>query len=147
MAVERDHPYGNARFIVDLGLGDPQSARHGFRVVAFPVFDAATSATPGRIVKGAPPVAASAGVERLVLSRGATGSLDLYAWWNAVRSGKPPKGRTATVDLLGEEGKPVMRWTFRNVRPVTLTWSPLDAMDGGVLMETVELAFDSMEVT
>jgi len=30
---------------------------------------------------------------------------------------------------------------------VSLAYSPLDALDGAVLMETIELAFDDVEMT
>ena len=39
-----------------------------------------------------------------------------------------------------------MTWRFRNVRPVRLSYSPLHALDGGVLMETIELAFSDVEM-
>ena len=40
-----------------------------------------------------------------------------------------------------------MSWRFRNVRPVTLSYSPLQAMDSSVLMETLELSFDAVEMS
>ena len=40
----------------------------------------------------------------------------------------------------------VLTWRFRNARPVRLSYSPLRALDGGVLMETIELAFDGVEM-
>jgi hypothetical protein len=40
-----------------------------------------------------------------------------------------------------------MTWRLRNARPVSLAYSPLDALDGSVLMETIELAFDDVEMT
>jgi hypothetical protein len=39
-----------------------------------------------------------------------------------------------------------MSWRFRNVRPLSLAYSPLQAMDGGVLMESLELAYDAVEI-
>ena len=41
----------------------------------------------------------------------------------------------------------VWTWRFRNVRPVSLTYSPLRAMTPAVLVETVELAFDDVEIS
>jgi hypothetical protein len=40
----------------------------------------------------------------------------------------------------------LMTWRFRNARPVSLAYSPLLAMDAGVLMETIEIAFDGVEM-
>jgi phage tail-like protein len=84
----------------------------------------------------------------IVLKRGLTGSLDLYDWWNKARHGKAPKRRTLKIELLSEDQSTVvLTWRFRNVRPVSLGYSPLRAMEGGIVMETVVLAFDSMEMS
>jgi hypothetical protein len=40
-----------------------------------------------------------------------------------------------------------MTWLFRKAYPTTLSYSPLSATEGSVVMETVELAFDSMEMS
>ena len=39
-----------------------------------------------------------------------------------------------------------MTWRFRNARPVSLTYSPLLAMESGVLMETIAIAFHGVEM-
>jgi phage tail-like protein len=83
-----------------------------------------------------------------MLRRGATGALDLYEWWRAARKGGAQRGRMVTVRLLADDlATVVMTWRFRNARPVALSYSPLNALDGSVLMETVELAFDTVEMT
>jgi phage tail-like protein len=140
-AESRDRPYGNANFVVEFGAGKGS----GFAEVIFTPFTIA----PG---DGAPASAlAAAGasiVNRLVLRRGATGALDLYAWWDQARRGQAPPRRVVKVKLLGEDHATVlMTWRFRNVRPVSLAYSPLNALDGGVLMETLELAFDDVEMS
>ncbi|HEY4956392.1 MAG TPA: phage tail protein, partial [Caldimonas sp.] len=85
---------------------------------------------------------------RLVLRRGATGALDLYAWWDQARRGQAPPRRVVKVKLLDDDHATVlMTWRFRNVRPVSLAYSPLNALDGGILMETIELAFDAVEMS
>lgn len=126
-------PVGNAHFLVDLGFGDPESPEAGFAEVFLPPLggtgdDAAT-----------PP--------RLVLRRGVTGALDLYDWWERSRRTRRARPRDVTVTLLGPGRAPVMRWCFRNARPVQLSYAPLLAHDGAVLMETIEIAFDAMQVT
>ena len=63
-------------------------------------------------------------------------------------SGKAPARRVVKVKLLAaDHATVVMSWRFRNVRPVSLSYSPLQAMDGSVLMETLELAFDAVEMS
>ncbi len=88
-----------------------------------------------------------AAANRLVLKRGVMGSLDLYAWWDEARKGKAPRPHTVKVELLGEDQSTVvLTWSFDNVRPVSLSYSPLRAMEEGILMETLILEFDRVEM-
>ena len=55
--------------------------------------------------------------------------------------------RTVTISLIGDDGAGTpMRWRFRNVRPVSLHYSPLNAMGNALLIESIELAFDDVEI-
>lgn len=150
MAVTRARPYVNSNFLVDFGGGDPRSAPAGFTEVIFPTFaldgpdrsPASTSDGAGEGTGGAANIG-----NRLILRRGLVGNLDLYAWWNKARRGKAPQRRTVKVELLGEDhASVVFTWRFRNVRPVSLAYSPLRAMDGGIVIETIELAFETVEL-
>jgi len=141
MAVMRDRPYLNSNFLVDLGTRDRHSVTAGFAEVIFPVF------TIGSPLHGSDPANAH---ERshLILKRGLIGVLDLYFWWSSAPRGKTPQRRTVKIELLGEDHRTVvMTWRFRKAYPVTLSYSPLRATEGSVVMETVELAFDSMEMS
>jgi phage tail-like protein len=152
MALVRDRPYSNAHFLVDFGDGNAWAASGGFSEVIFPEFVIPSGKRGSRAHR--PP--ADSIVERqrshLILKRGATGALDLYDWWNKARSGnarlgKAPKGRMLTVHLLAEDLRTVvMSWRFTNARPVALAYSPLRAAETSVLIETLELAFDGMEM-
>jgi hypothetical protein len=136
-AARRDRPLLNANFVVEIGA----SKGSGFAEVVFGAF----TAKPGAAL---PPTATAAAIaDRVLLRRGATGSLDLYAWWRQARDGRAPPRRTVTVKLLGDDHATVlMTWRFRNAKPVSLAYSPLDALDGSVLMETIELAFEDVEM-
>jgi phage tail-like protein len=140
-AAVGDRPLLSTNFVVELAAGKGS----GFAEVVFGPFAAkpGTALQPLATALSAPPVA-----DRLVLRRGATGALDLYAWWRQARDGRAPARRTVTVKLLADDHATVlMTWRFRNVKPVSLSYSPLDALDGVVLMETIELAFDDVEMT
>jgi len=101
---------------------------------------------PGATGGAAAPIEAAA-CQRLVLRRGVTGTLDLYAWWDQARRGRAPPRRTMNVKLIAEDRATVVwTWRFTNVRPVSLSYSPLRGVDGGVLMETIELSFDDVEM-
>jgi hypothetical protein len=137
-AGESDRPHLNSNFLVEFGAGKAS----GFSEVIFAPFTFALGDAP----QPAPPGAAVS-ANRLLLRRGATGALDLYQWWDQARQGKAPARRVVKVKLLAEgHATVVMSWRFRNVRPVSLSYSPLLAMDGGILMETLELAFDAVEM-
>lgn len=146
--ARHDRPHGSAHFLVEIGRANGRAAEAGFFEVIFPSFVAADP-TDKRI-EGSPATAdcdAAPTDQHLVLRRGATGALDLYGWWDAARRGEAPRRRVVTVKLLAEDLRTVvLTWRFRNVRPVRLSYSPLRALEGGVLMETIELAFDGVEM-
>ena len=150
MAVTSDRPYRNWNFLVDFGGRDSRSVTAGFAEVIFPPFTVDQSdqrQAESMATQGAGTTEVAAG-NRLILKRGVIGSLDLYAWWDKARQGKAPPRRTVKIELLSEDQSTVvLTWRFRNVRPVSLSYSPLRAIEGCVLMETFELAFDSMEMS
>ena len=133
-AETRDRPHVGVNFLVSFGASDARSASAGFSEVDFPTFTL-------------DPAGATAPAQTLLLKRGVTGQLNLYAWWNKARRGKAPQRRTVKVELLAEDHETVvMTWLFRNARPVSLTYSPLNALQGSVVIETLELAFDRMDM-
>lgn len=147
MHESRDRPCSTSHFLVDLGDGNEWTTRGGFSEVIFPEFVIPSGKRAPRTQK--PPADAIAERQRthLILRRGVFGSLDLYDWWNKSRQGKSPKRRTLEVRLLADDHRTVvMSWRFINVRPVVLAYSPLRATETSVLIETLELAFDRMEM-
>lgn len=133
--MRRARPCTGANFLVSFGTGDAHAESAGFCEVIFPTFTTepeqnATAPAPG-----------------LVLKRGVSGGLDLYTWWDKARRGKAPQRRTVKVELLGEDQHTVvLTWRFFNARPLSLAYSPLNALDGGIVIETLELAFDRLEM-
>ena len=124
-------PQSNANFLVDLGNGDPRAPQAGFCEVVFPQFHVDASEAP----------------RRLILRRGVTGSLDLYAWWDEARRDKSLRPRTLEVQLMTPDlSRPVMTWTFHGARPVSLSYAPLNALQATVLVESLELEFDSVDM-
>jgi len=133
----RDAPLAGESFLVSIGEQDGREASAGFAEVVFPPFEHPRERVAPADAPGA----------RLILRRGVTGRLDLYDWWNAARREKTPPTRTVTIQLLaGDEHTPVMTWRFLNAYPVTLGYSPLNAMTGSVVMEQVALAFERVEM-
>jgi hypothetical protein len=132
-------PFLGANFRVDFGDGKARSASGGFSEVIFPEFR--IEPDPGGPV---PAVTAN----RLVLKRGVCGALDLYAWWEQTRLGLAPPRPKVAVQLLRQDLRTVaLTWTFHQVRPVALSYSPLRALEDEVLIETLELVFERFELS
>jgi len=132
-------PVLGSNFLVDLGDGKAHLSSGGFAEVIFPEF---------RIGPGAGCEAEPGAGHTLILRRGISGALDLYAWWDKARGGKTARGKSIQVMLLGQDQRTVvLTWTFHKVRPVALSYSPLRARENEVAMETIELAFDGFELS
>jgi phage tail-like protein len=146
MAVTRDTPYGGGNFLVGIGDHDPRRAAAGFSDVIFPPF---THGGPARPDGGSPTREIDdTQAPRLVLRRASAGDLDLYRWWDEGRRDARPARRTVTVHLLAEDHETVvLTWRFHGARPLSLSYSPLDAVNGGLVIESIELAFDRVEMT
>jgi len=145
VAEQRDRPHGNSNFVVEFGSGASRAGRTGFAEVVFAPFTVPETPPGRRAAPAVPAPASDAAAPRLILRRGVTGALDLYDWWDQARRGKAPPRRVMSVKLLAEDRATVVwTWRFRNVRPVSLSYSPLRGIEGGVLMETIELAYDDV---
>lgn len=89
---------------------------------------------------------AQASNPNLVLKRGVMQADSPLAQW--CRStldgnlGKPAKTRNVTVSLIDAQGHLYKSWTFFRVYPVSWKISELNSQEGGVPVETIELAYD-----
>ena len=52
--------------------------------------------------------------------------------------------KKATIEILNEEHQPFMIFTIRNVFPKSWRLSELNAMNGDILMETIELYYEEL---
>jgi phage tail-like protein len=86
-----------------------------------------------------------ASYSHLVLTRGMTADLDLWTWWETTRNGAGAD-RDVVVRLLDGTGQLLLTWMFRNAFPAVYRVSPLDAASSDALLETLELAFDTMDI-
>jgi phage tail-like protein len=143
VAVQRENPYGNFNFVVAVdGLDEA-----GFAEVELPAAEietieyregsdrsSGTRKLPGRVRYG-----------NLVLRRGVSGRLDLWQWFEAMRSGQADR-RNVTVTLLDETRTPVQQWRFRDAWPVKYDPSDLNGTGNEVVIELLELAVESIDV-
>lgn len=132
--MERKRPCTGGNFLVSIGDRDGRDAASGFAEVVFPPF------AIGQGGDLAPP-------PTLLLRRGVIGSRDLCEWWDEARREPAPPTRTVTVVLLADDHRtPVMSWRFLGAWPVSLSYSPLNAIEPAVVMEQVALAFERVEL-
>ena len=143
MAVQRDNPYPNFNFVVDIG-GKEEIA---FSEVELPAAEieaieyreggdgtSAARKLPGRVRYG-----------NAVLRRGIAGDLELWEWFKAVRDGQILR-RNVTITLLDEQRNPVQRWLLRDAWPTKYHSSDLNAKGNEVSLETLELAVEGFEL-
>jgi phage tail-like protein len=143
VAVQRDNPYLNFNFVVDLGAGDEL----GFSDVEAPtgeieVIEYREGADRVNTARTLPGLAKYPNV---TLKRGITGRTDLFEWWKSVRDGQVMR-RNVTITLLDEQRQPVFRWLLRNAWPVKLEGPALNATGNEVAIETLELAHEGLEI-
>jgi phage tail-like protein len=149
MAIQRENPYSNYCYLVNLGTGDPQSPQAGFSEIILPDTsidvieyrtgndrDASARKLPGRVKYG-----------NVTLKRGVIGSLDLYEWLDQIRNGDRNAFRNVTIQLQSEDRTEiVLTWKFKKAWPVRYSFSPLLAKGKEVLIESLELAFDRLDM-
>jgi len=137
----RQDPYRNFNFIVEIG----GQAMAGFSEVILPAAsadvieyregsDIHARKLPGRIH-----------FSDLILRRGITTSDELYHWWRTVENGQTER-RDLRVVLLDEARNPVKTWRFRGAWPVRYQPSALMAEGRDVVIETLEIAVEGLEV-
>lgn len=149
MAVERDNknPYSAFNFLVEIdGLDDIH-----FQEVSG--LDAEN--TPIEYREGADAmntVRKLPGLERypnLTLRRGLTGSLKPWEWRKEVRDGGSsfPPTRNVSIHLLDEKHAPVMTWVLTNAWCTKIAGPSLNAKGSEIAIETMELAYDRIDLS
>ena len=148
MAVLRERPYSNFNFLVDLGTGETDGPNAGFSEVIIPgaaievieyrtgnAKESGVMKLPGREYYG-----------NVILKRGIVGSLDLYLWWHDTRNGGRTT-RTVTIELQNEDRTQiVMTWKLLRAWPCKIEGATLNGKGSDVAIETVELAFERLEL-
>jgi phage tail-like protein len=82
----------------------------------------------------------------VVLKRGKTGGMELWAWHEAVRRGDIAAARkNCTLVMYNTEGKPVARYYLEHAWPSKLEISALKAGSAEVLYETVTLTCEHLQ--
>lgn len=128
-------PVAGTRFRVELVDGNGRSTEVGCAEVVFPTLPAQPDAQPATLQ------------EHLLLRRATGGDAVFHTWWTRAQQGRAPQRRSVRVTLLAPEGeRVVMCWRFREARPVSLHYTPLDAMRPALVMETLAVGFDRVDI-
>src|ERR1044071_10219866 len=102
MAVQRDRPYVQFNFLVDLGTGNTDGADAGFQEVSGIGMEVTVSEYRNGNHKENS-VMKITGMNKstdVTMKRGVIGSLNLYRWLDQIRNGDQNAMRTVTVNLM-----------------------------------------------
>ena len=149
MAVQRERPYAQFNFLVDLGTGTTDGPQAGFQEcseIAMSV-DVIEYRNGNERENGVRKLTGLARYPDVTLRRGIIGSLDLYQWLNDIRDGNQAAYRTVRVQLVTEDHTSVVQeWKLLRARIIKHVSGPLNARGSDVAMEELTLAYERLEM-
>jgi phage tail-like protein len=149
VAVQRDRPYAQFNFLVDLGTGSTDGPEAGFQEcseIGMSV-DVIEYRNGNEKTNDVRKLTGLARYSDVTLKRGIIGAVDLYDWLNEIRNGAEGVLRTVTIQLRNEDHtQTVMTWKLLRARPVKYVAAPLSAKGADVAMEELVLAYERLEV-
>jgi phage tail-like protein len=149
MATERDRPYAQFNFLVDLGTGSTDGPQAGFQEcseIGMSV-DVVEYRNGNEKENGVRKLTGLGRYPDVTLRRGIIGSLDLYRWLDEIRNGDETAYRTVTVRLTNEDHSAVVQeWKLMRARVVRHVSGPFDARRSDVAMEELTLAYERLEL-
>lgn len=150
MAVQRDDPYSNFNFLVDLGTGDTESVRAGFQEVSGLNTEMmqAEYRNGNEKVNHVRKISGMYKVADVTFKRGLIGATDLYEWIDATRKGDRTSLRSITIHLQDEaHDGPVMTWRLTRARPMRYTAPTMNGKGGtDVAIEELVVSCEDMVV-
>ena len=85
--------------------------------------------------------------DNVTLKRGSMATDNGFYDWSNTIANNTVERRDITISLLNETHEPVVTWSLKNAFPIKYDGGSLNASDGQVLVESVELAYESFTVT
>jgi phage tail-like protein len=146
MAIQRDRPYMQFNFLVDLGTGTdgPDAA---FQEVSnlgteFTVAEYRAGNDKENNVRKYTGLNKAADV---TLKRGIVGYDSFYKWVEQVRKGDPAAMRPSiTISLQNEAHEVVMTWALKNARIIKYISGPFNAKGTDVAMEELTISYEQL---
>jgi phage tail-like protein len=148
MATERERPYSQFNFLVDVG-GGTEGPKAGFQEVSGLGMEINVAEyRPGNLKDNTPmKITGTYKVPDITLKRGAIGALDLYSWLDQVRNGKQDQLKTVTISLQNEDHSAVvMTWKLTNARPIKYTGPSLNGKGTDLAIEELVLACERIDM-
>lgn len=148
MAVVRDYPYTQFNFLVDFGEGSEQAVAGFSEVSGLDAYVDVIEYRNGNSRVSEPiKITGMSRVGDVTLRRGLIGALNLWEWFEQVRSGDPNSARSVTIQLLNEDrSDTVMTWKLAQARPVKHVSGPLEAVGADVVIEELVLSYERLGV-
>jgi phage tail-like protein len=149
MAVQRDRPYAQFNFLVDLGDGTTSGPTAGFQECSNIGMEVTVAEyRNGNEKENA--VRKITGLNKatdVTLKRGVIGSLNLYSWLNQIRNGDENALRTVVIHLQNEDHTAtVQTWKLLRARITKHVSGPMNAKGNDVAMEELTLAYERLEM-
>jgi phage tail-like protein len=146
MPMERERPYSQFNYLVDLGNGDTDSPKAGFQEVSGLGMEITVAEYRGGNDKEnvARKITGTFKVPDVTLKRGVIGAEDLYDWLNKVRAGSQTALREVKIQLLSEEREVAVTWILNNARPIKYTGPALNGKGTDVAIEELVLACEGI---
>ena len=148
MAVQRDDPYRQFNFIVEID-GFDDGSHGGFSEISgigfeTTVIEYRTGTDKDNGVRKLPGLTK---YTNITLKRGVIGSLAFYQWLRSSADGAADSQRNVAISLLSEDrGTVGMRWLLRRARIIKHTSGPFNARGTDVAMEEMVLAYERLEI-
>lgn len=83
----------------------------------------------------------------VTLKRGSMSTDNGFFEWFNMMANNTTQRRNVVIKLLNEKHEPVITWSLNNAFPIKYDPGSLNASEGKVLIESVELAYESFTVT
>jgi phage tail-like protein len=149
MAVQRERPYVQFNFLVDLGTGNTEGPDAGFQEVSGIGMEVTVAEYRNGNEKENH-VRKITGLNKstdVTLKRGVIGSLSLYQWLNQIRNGDQNALRNVVIMLQNEDHTQVVQtWKLMRARIIKHTSGPMNAKGTDVAMEELVLSYERLEM-
>ena len=149
MATQRDRPYVQFNFLVDLGDGNTAGPTAGFQEISGLSMEVTVAeyrngnSKENNVIK----ITGLNKCTDVTMKRGVIGSLNLYQWLDQIRNGDQAALRTVTVQLQSEDHASVVQtWKLLRARIIKHTSGPFNALGTDVAMEEMVLAYERLEI-